>query len=122
MKKLNPRQLEEGMLIHLDETFYVVKNVNRIGTTSYCSQLFNESGDVIKEFFLIDDVVEVLDESFLKTNRLDKEEKSARDSIVKKIETETGLKNHSDKFKKKLAQNVIMVAKDLYTKQEEEQV
>ena len=120
MKKMNPRQLKTGMIIHLDENFYVIKNINRIGTTSYCSQLFNEEGDIIKEFFLIGDSIQVLDEEFLKSKKLSSGEKETRDNIIKTLEIESGFKKYPDAFKKKLVQNVIMVAKNLYTKQEEE--
>tara|TARA_Y100000004_G_C8947208_1_gene426820 strand:+ start:1262 stop:1651 length:390 start_codon:yes stop_codon:yes gene_type:complete len=115
--KITPRDLKRGMILHLEENFYLVKGVNRIGNTSYCSHLINEEGEIIREFFLYDDEITCLDESYLQTSRLDKEERTERDRIVKGLGINAGFQRYPDKFKKKLAQ-FIMGVKDLYTKPE----
>ena len=115
--KMNPRELKRGMILNLDESLYLVKGVNRIGSTSYCTHLINEEGEVVREFFLLEDEITVLDESYMQTSRLDKNERTERDRIVKDLGINSGFQKYPDKFKKKLAQ-FIMGVKDLYTKPE----
>ena len=117
--ELNPRQLKPGMVVKIDEGFFIVKKINRIGNTSYCSSMINETGDLVKEFLLIGDTIELINESYKDTKRLDKQEKDNRDNIVNMLGIECGFQRHNDKFKKKLAE-LIMNVKDLYTKDEEE--
>ena len=116
--ELNPRQLKPGMVVKIDEGFFIVTKINRIGNTSYCSFMINEDGDFVKEFLLIGDTIELINESCTGTKKLDKQEKNNRDNIVNLLGIECGFQRHNDKFKKRLAE-LIMNVKDLYTKDKE---
>ena len=116
--ELSPRQLKPGMVVKIKENFYIVNNTNRIGNTSYVSNMVNENGDKVKEFLLINEKVELIKESYKDSKRLDKQEKYDRDHIVMTLGTDCGFQRSSDKVKKKLAE-IIMNVKDLYTKDEE---
>ena len=116
---LTPRELKPGMVVKIEESFYVVDNTNRIGNTSYCSTMINEQGELVKEFLLVGEKVELISESYKDTKRLDKQERYDRDRIVATLGTESGFQRYDDKFKKKLAE-IIMNVKDLYTKDQEE--
>tara|TARA_R110002051_G_scaffold221954_1_gene285566 strand:+ start:126 stop:497 length:372 start_codon:yes stop_codon:yes gene_type:complete len=117
--ELNPRQLKPGMIVQINESVFIVTKINRIGNTSYCSSMINEEGDLVKEFLLIGDNIELINESYKDIKKLDKQEKNNRDTIVNVLGIECGFQRHNDKFKKKLAE-LIMNVKDLYTKDKEE--
>ena len=70
--ELSPRQLKPGMVVKIKENFYIVNNTNRIGNTSYVSNMVNENGDKVKEFLLINEKVELIKESYKDSKRLDK--------------------------------------------------
>jgi len=116
---ISPRQLKPGMVIKLNENIFIVNQINRIGNNSYCSSMINETGNLIKEFLLNDETVELIHESYKDTKKMDKQEKYDRDRITSILGTECGFQQHNDKFKKKLAE-LIMNVKDLYTKDQEE--
>ena len=116
--ELSPRQLKTGMIVKIEENFYIVSNTNRIGNTTYVSSMINENGDAVKEFLLLNDKIELIKESYKDTKRMDKQERYDRDHIVMTLGTECGFQKSGDKFKKKLAE-LIMNVKDLYTKDEE---
>ena len=116
--ELSPRQLKTGMIVKIEENFYIVSNTNRIGNTTYVSSMINENGDTVKEFLLLNDKIELIKESYKDTKRMDKQERYDRDHIVMTLGTECGFQKSGDKFKKKLAE-LIMNVKDLYTKDEE---
>ena len=60
--ELNPRQLKPGMIVQINESVFIVTKINRIGNTSYCSSMINEEGDLVKEYLLIGDNIELIND------------------------------------------------------------